>query len=56
MSHARGEGRNQGERGGRPFIECIQWTDSRRPIVLTAWGFGANNRGMACARMGTASD
>ena len=44
--HARGEGRDQGEKGGRPFIECIQWRDSRCTMVLTPWGSGPKNRGM----------
>jgi hypothetical protein len=34
MGHARGEGRDQNERGG-PFIECIQWRDFRCTMVLT---------------------
>jgi hypothetical protein len=35
-----------GRKGGRPFIVCIQWRDSRWTMVLTPWGSGPKNRGM----------
>jgi hypothetical protein len=38
MGHARGEGRDQGEKGGRPFIVCIQWRDSRCRMVFDSLG------------------
>jgi hypothetical protein len=30
--------RDQGKKGGRPFIVCIQWRDSRCTMVLTVCG------------------